>query len=77
MSRVIPRSLPSDATKRERLTFTRHWVILGIVLGLPVWALVLFWVPGTSTWIAFVVVHGLSLLNLASVSWRLRTTRRA
>jgi hypothetical protein len=75
MPRVIPRSLSPHATKAERLTFTRQWVIIGIVLGLPVWALVLVLVPGTTTWIAFVVVYGLSLLNLASVSWRLRETR--
>jgi hypothetical protein len=45
--------------------------ILGAVLSIPVWALVFLWSRSATAIVLFAVVLAVTLLNLASLQWRI------
>jgi hypothetical protein len=74
VSRVVPRRLPADATQADRLRYVRHWAIVGALFAVPFWVLV--FLPSGAARLLFVVVISVSLLNVASLSWRIRRVER-
>jgi len=62
--RLFPQSPPPGATLGDRLRYVRRLSIHGLVVGLPVWALLFYYTQAAWAIIAFVVVNAYGLLNI-------------
>jgi hypothetical protein len=74
--RLVPRRPPPEATDADRLRYVRHWAIFGAVLGIPIWVLVFLFVHGEGPVFACAAVTALTVLNIASLTWRIDRAER-
>jgi hypothetical protein len=74
--RAFPPPLPPAASDADRLRYLRHWAIVGVVLGAPVWVLVFAFVKGEGAKIIFAVIAALTVLNIVSLTLRIERAKR-
>jgi hypothetical protein len=73
---LIPRAPSPGATDSDRLRYVRRWAFLGFGLAIPIWVFVFLFVRTDVAAVAFALVTVLSVLNIASVTWRIRRADR-
>jgi hypothetical protein len=73
---LIPEPPSPDASKAERLRYARHWAILAGMVAIPVWIFVFVWVKSSAAVLAFVAVAVLTVINIASLTWRIARAER-
>jgi hypothetical protein len=70
--RLSPQRPPPDATYADRLRYVRRLAIQGLVIGVPVWIFVFVYTQATWAIVFCVAVNASGLINVATLSWRIR-----
>jgi hypothetical protein len=76
VSRLVPQPPSPQATKAERLRYARRWAIVATLVAVPVWVLVFLWVQSSAAVVVFVAVAVLTVVNIASLTWRIARAER-
>ena len=76
VSRLFPQRLPREAGSVERLRYVRHWAIVCALIAIPVWVLVFVWVHSSAAVVLFAAVTALTVVNIASLTWRIDRAER-
>jgi hypothetical protein len=76
LPRLVPQPPSPNATAAERLRYARRWAIVAALIAVPVWVLVFVWVDNSAVLLVFVAVIVLTVLNLASLTWRIARAER-